>query len=68
MYKQKAEPNRGRLRFVRTIAFVVLLLLLYTAFLYIIPQRQEKIEEFIEYRVAYGDTYWELAKRHKKKG
>lgn len=68
MYKQKAEPNRGRLRFVRTITFVVLLLLLYTAFLYIIPQRQEKIEEFIEYRVAYGDTYWELAKRAQEEG
>lgn len=68
-YIKEYEPPRRRLRIKnrkRLIVFLVLILLTFLAVF--IPRKGAGQTNYIEYRVAYGDTYWQIAKELQEQG
>ena len=63
------EPPRRRLRIRNKKRLMVSLILIVLTFLAIIIPRQGTSQvNYKPYRVAYGDTYWQIAKQLQKQG
>ena len=63
------EPPRRRLRIRNKIRLIVSLILIVLTFLAIIIPRQGTSKlNYKPYRVAYGDTYWQIAKQLQEQG
>ena len=63
------EPPRRRLRIRNKKRLMVSLILIVLIFLAIIIPRQGTSQvNYKPYRVAYGDTYWQIAKQLQKQG
>ena len=70
MYIQLTEPSKQRrLRIRNKKRFIVSLILLVLTFLaFIIPRQGTSQVNYKPYRVAYGDTYWQIAKQLQEQG
>lgn len=63
------EPPRRRLRIRNKICLIVsLILIVYTLLAILIPQIGTSQVSYKHYRVAYGDTYWQIAKQLQEQG
>ena len=69
MYIQLWEPPKRRLRIRNKILLIISLILIVLTFLAVIIPRQEASQvNYMPYRVAYGDTYWQIAKQLQEQG
>lgn len=63
------EPPKRRLRIQSRTRFVVfVLVVVLTVLAILIPQKGTSQVSYKPYRVAYGDTYWQIAKQLQKQG
>ena len=68
-YIEDAKPVRRRLRIRNKKRLMVSLILIVLAFLFIIiPHQGTNQVNYKPYRVAYGDTYWQIAKQLQEEG
>lgn len=68
-YIEDTKPVRPRLRIKNRIRFIVFLLLILCTFLtFFIPKRGVGQVNYKPFRVAYGDTYWQIAKQLQEEG
>jgi nucleoid-associated protein YgaU len=63
------EPPKRRLRIQSRTRFVVfVLVVVLTVLAILIPKKETSQVSYKPYRVAYGDTYWQIAKQLQKQG
>lgn len=68
-YIEDTKPPRRRLRIKHKLRLTVFLLLIVCTLLAIlIPKKGTSQVNYKPYRVAYGDTYWQIAKDLQKQG
>lgn len=68
-YIEDTKPARTRLRIRNKKRLMVSLILIVLAFLFIIiPHQGTNQVNYKPYRVAYGDTYWDIAKSLQEQG
>lgn len=68
-YIEDTKPARTRLRIRNKKRLMVSLILIVLAFLFIIiPHQGTNQVNYKPYRVAYGDTYWQIAKQLQEEG
>jgi hypothetical protein len=68
-YVKEYEPPRRRLRIRNKKRLIVSLILIVLTFLVIIiPHQGTNQVNYKPYRVAYGDTYWQIAKQLQEEG
>jgi len=64
----KYEPPKRRLRIRNKIRFIVSLIILLAILATLIPEKGTSQVNYKPYRVAYGDTYWDIAKQLQQAG
>lgn len=66
---KRYEPPKRRLRIKnKTRLMMSLIIILLTLSAFLIPQKGTSQVSYKPYRVAYGDTYWQIAKQLQKQG
>jgi len=66
---QLQEPPKRRLRVKNKIRFIVfILLVVLTILVFIIPRQGHSNSEYKPYKVAFGDTYWHIARQLQEAG